>query len=1115
MKHKNVMKKAFVFVLLCSILLSLFPVSVMADIKKSEEIPQDAIYLSSPEDVLALAEKCRLDSWSQGKTVVLQQDIDMSETEFVGIPTFGGTFLGQGHNIKGINLTQDGSVIGLFRYLQETAVVEQLHVQGILEPEGSKSIIGGIAGSNAGTISDCSFTGIISGYEQIGGIAGVNKVGGSIINCTSNGMIYGSHFVGGVVGENQGVIRKCKNYAQMNTKSIQNSVSIEDITLDSLVNTENASTTTDVGGIVGINTGVVRACNNFASVGYQSMGYNIGGIAGSQNGYIVSCTNHGQVQGRKEVGGIVGHMEPNIVVDFDEDTLQQLSDEMDALVNRVDALEGSVDSASTDMDELLKDMENNVSAVEDSIEELGNATDDFSDSMEEVMEAVKAYAKAAKALLDEIERIADSKETVAIENKIEELETALDELEKSLNLEEVLTNYETVSSLMSELLDLIGVEDSNGFEDLSNSIDELQTIIEGIANAKNLEEVQKHLEKANEMLEKLQTALDKLSKNSTAIKAKVKELSTALDKLSESMNIEEVKANYKKVSTLLDELESMIDMNVSTNKPILEAKMDVWDKASKELDEVLEKDGLATDYDKVVAATNNLGDALGDLSEGGKEMIDKCEDLMSDIEDKVDALMAQMDRITAITGNVENDIQFTLEDISDEDTKEDTLGKVSKCMNYGAVSGDLNIGGIAGVMSEETDLDQEDDAEYYGDESLNITGRARVVIRECENYGTISGNKQYVGGVAGYMVIGAVLDSINMGSLDALYADYVGGIVGSSNSVIRRCSSKCILAGDAYVGGIAGLGNEVSDCLAFVEIKAYTENAGAILGGAKTLPHEDEEEYILENYYCVAGTDFGGIDGIAYKGAATSKSLKKFLKLKDIPAKMKTVELRFVAEGYDDVVITVKVGDSLTLDAIPVLQTDVESEYEWEVVTAVEYEELGMGEEPTVEYLSEDYLTNILFSQTYQASFDLKDTVIQSEEKVNNKLAQILAVGTFAKDTTISLTDALSEETMVNGKTVIENWQVSISNTGVSKLHYHIPENLPVETIRLYVKDASGNWSERDYVIEGSYLVFDFAEDESGFALEKNLMVYAWQVGLVIVVVVLLLVVICRRIKRR
>ena len=51
-----------------------------------------SIYLRTTEDLAELSRNCTLDSWSQGKTVYLEADIDLTGVDLSPIPTFGGTF---------------------------------------------------------------------------------------------------------------------------------------------------------------------------------------------------------------------------------------------------------------------------------------------------------------------------------------------------------------------------------------------------------------------------------------------------------------------------------------------------------------------------------------------------------------------------------------------------------------------------------------------------------------------------------------------------------------------------------------------------------------------------------------------------------------------------------------------------------------------------------------------------------------------------------------------------------------------------------------------------------------------------------------------------------------
>lgn len=324
--------------------------------------------ISSREEFLQFAEDCRLDSYSLGLTVTLEQNIDLEGISFKGIPTFGGTLEGKGHTISGLQIEEVGSYRGLFRYVQKDAVIRGLRVKGEVSPSGSRSVVGGLVGSNEGLIENCVFYGEVSGADYVGGIAGRNEVTGILENCRVEGEINGNHFVGGMAGENVGVIRDCTNKAQINTTVQQNQVELSDITIGTLTGTEAVNTVTDMGGIAGISSGVIRDCRNRGAVGYQHMGYNIGGIVGNQTGLVVDCKNDGRILGRKEVGGIVGQLEPSATLKYEEDTLQILDVQlatMDKLVDKTSSgIQSSSNKLSSQASVLQKQMQDAQAAID-------------------------------------------------------------------------------------------------------------------------------------------------------------------------------------------------------------------------------------------------------------------------------------------------------------------------------------------------------------------------------------------------------------------------------------------------------------------------------------------------------------------------------------------------------------------------------------------------------------------------------------------------------------------------------------------------------------------------------------------------------------------------------
>ena len=357
-------------------LLVSFALPVFAE--DAEPLPEEkpTVHITTVDELLQLAKDCSLDTYSTNRTVLLDADLDLVGQGFAGIPIFNGTFDGQGHTISNLNLVQDGSVVGFFRYLESDAVVQNLTLQGRAMPEGSRRTIGSVAGSNAGTVKNCSFVGVSSGVSMVGGIVGQNLSGGVVDGCTVTGSVYGAHFVGGIAGDNHGVIANCVNKASVNTKVEQNEIDISSLTLKDLIGTENVADITDIGGVAGSSAGVVKNCQNLGTVGYQHMGYNVGGIVGSQTGYVTACTNYGTVYARKEAGGIVGQMEPNSILEYEKDTLQILGEQLEELQTLVDHACDDANAAASDTSAQLNVLQSNVTNARAALERLLQTTAD-------------------------------------------------------------------------------------------------------------------------------------------------------------------------------------------------------------------------------------------------------------------------------------------------------------------------------------------------------------------------------------------------------------------------------------------------------------------------------------------------------------------------------------------------------------------------------------------------------------------------------------------------------------------------------------------------------------------------------------------------------------------
>ena len=365
-------------------------------------------YINGLEDLLKLADNCAVDTYSKDVTVILQTDIDLTGSEFSSIPTFGGVFEGGGHTISGLNLTANRSHTGFFRYIQPGAEVKELNLAGSVAPGGSAEYAGGLAGNNAGTIRDCSFNGTVEALTSTGGLVGANEETGVIENCRVYGTVTGQHYTGGIAGQNLGSIVRCVNSAAVNTTSQEINTDLSGLSITNLDSTtELINDYTDTGGIAGFSSGTLSACMNTGAVGYEHMGYNIGGIVGRQSGFVENCTNSGSVLGRKEVGGIVGQMEPYLSLDLSAASAENLSAELSKLHDLLDVALLNAGDSSTNITNRLNSVSGYMGSASDDLAYIAGETVDFVDntvaSLNDILSRIDYVSDSAPYILGDVE----------------------------------------------------------------------------------------------------------------------------------------------------------------------------------------------------------------------------------------------------------------------------------------------------------------------------------------------------------------------------------------------------------------------------------------------------------------------------------------------------------------------------------------------------------------------------------------------------------------------------------------------------------------------------------------------------------------------------------------
>ncbi|MCH5250183.1 MAG: hypothetical protein J1E98_09625 [Lachnospiraceae bacterium] len=396
------------------------------------ESEKEVIYISSAEELSDVSAKCNNDQWSSDKRIELTEDIALSGSDFEPFKIFAGTFNGNGHTISGFRHKGSGYADGFFRYITVTGIVQDLAITGIVESENEKDCTGGLCGINGGWILNCTFSGKVEGKSETGGLVGENESSGTINNCSVSGTVTGYDRAGGISGANYGAIRNCVNKAGINSDSSWLEEKdeaglewlLEDVTERKLVSG------TDIGGIAGYSKGIIANCNNAGVVGYEHNGYNIGGIAGRQSGRVSSCNNTGSVYGRKDVGGIVGQMEPYISVEEAE----SISEAVQRLHNLIDKF---LDDASATQDDVSADFDGLRSHADMALSDADSIAGQTTDFIDKNITAVNEVGSRIRYIMERLPYIIGD-----INNAIGKSKKVADDLQKVVDALKVLENAE-------------------------------------------------------------------------------------------------------------------------------------------------------------------------------------------------------------------------------------------------------------------------------------------------------------------------------------------------------------------------------------------------------------------------------------------------------------------------------------------------------------------------------------------------------------------------------------------------------------------------------------------------------------------------------------------------
>ena len=1082
----------------------------------------DTVYLRTAEDLTEFSQNCTLDSWSQGKAVYLEADIDLTGVDFTPIPTFGGTFEGQGHTISGLFLTGSGNVRGLFRYIQPTGAVRDLNVTGTISPSDRKNTLGGLVGENQGAITNCSFSGTVSGADSIGGIAGINEAQGQIINCTFSGSVTGEHYVGGIAGQNYGSIIQCENSGSINTTEVDAELNLDNLNQEQLNAAENVPVCTDIGGITGFSSGILQSCVNTGAVGYAHVGYNIGGIVGRQSGYLNGCANSGTILGRKDVGGIAGQLVPEVRLLYNEGQVGDLLDELDVLRELISQTGDDVRGASDELSERMQAISDRAGEAQEAMSDLMDSTTDWAneniDEINDLSARLSWLTDKTAPILDDTSDVLDLAEELAGQlndvldegraageigaDTAAEAEHAIQALRSSLR--QARASRDQLQSALDHLKQVLGRGEDTGpaveafFEAFSVFAEDCSGAAGAAAQAlRILWDARGPEGMTEEQREAWDSALAGVQSGLAQAASALPELGKALVRLADSLtHPEEFGAALEDVkgagSSLAAALRSLADAakegqdTIGSLRDLLEQGGNIGsalEKVGNTAEEILgQAAGICRDLADTVEELSEMptitiqpisseiqeqGDALGDIFSGLLDDGDALRESMSSstdiLLDDLDAINDQFGVITDLLRDIldgsDEEFEDRFEDVSDEAPETTDTGYLSDARNDGTVEGDINVAGIVGSMAIEYDFDPEDDLIQEGDRSLDFRYQTKAVVASCINTGEITGKQDYAGGIVGLMDLGRVGNCENYGAVSSSNGDYVGGIAGASWGSIRDSWSKCRLSGGDYVGGVAGLGATLVNCHTLVTIDEGSAYLGAVAGEV------DSDGTISGNTF--TSENLGALDGISYAGRAEPVDFDALCSTEGVPELFSQLELTFVAGGVTVAVVPFQYGEGV--ESLPEIPAKKGYSAAW----------------PDLDY------THLTASQTLEAVY----TPYTSALTDGGELPQILVDGSFSSRAEVSHTTEDVTWTDDRGRTHAgTSYTVTVEDPDLEQVSYTVHYRLPDSGKRyaLWVLGEDG-WNQAEHEIDGRYLLLTSRQEEITFCvLERPVNFLAW-----------------------
>lgn len=976
------------------------------------------------------------------------------------------------------------------------------------EIEGD-SKAGGIAGVNEaqGRIGNCVNEGTISSRKYTGGIAGENF--GSILKCVNRGRINtssketkmnledisienletdmseeesavkGNSDTGGIAGYSGGIIQSCQNYGPVGYQHMGY----------------------NTGGIAGRQGGYISGCTNHGQILGRK---DVGGIAGQSEPYIVLMYSSDSLQ---ELSTALNDMQTLVDgmlndIDYTADTISYRINSISAYASDArDSSKNLLDKTSDYLDDIKDFANDNINEINDfsaritdtfdrlvpvmeDLEDISNlfldVSDNLCDALEGLGNAVSIGDEAGSHLKDAAEHLKNAESS--IKSAVAKIKDAVSNVLDSA----VGGNEAEISAAMAEL--------KSGLEQLSAAYDDLKTALneikEAVSGTDDLPLGEEQKQDITEGLEQLAVSADKMGKaiygagsamtdliqnitwenikDSFGIIADItgdivsaagesaaalKDIGKAL-KSSEGLTVEVGKI----IEGLSDSLDSMDDISESMTSVLKRTEKIIRDLAERD---PIEFSTLDSDYhldtQDLHASLNGISDELVGLNEDIKSSSDTMTEDLRKINSQFNKIVRIM--IDALTPD---DEEKTLADIttdtSDIDIYSSTEVKLEGCVNMGKIEADINVGGIAGAMAIEYDLDPEDDISAVGNRSLNFRYETKAVALRCRNYGSVISKKNCAGGIVGRMDLGTAAECEGYGYVQSTNGDYVGGIAGYSDASVRDSFAKCVLSGGSFLGGITGRASVLENCHAIIDVEDFTGRTGAIAGEAEDVEKVKGNSFI--------DTGYAGIGGISYEGKAFPITYEQMEQIQGLPEDFTEFTIKFRANGSLIKTVPFTFGEDMTGLEFP------------EVPERDGY----YGLWPDID------LSHMTFSTVLEAEYKPWVTVLTSAETGENTEQPLaLAEGVFTDDDSITA-QYIQMDKLPSGAIVGDNTKViSVSiDSGTAEDITKIRLLKGTDEAANVWKLDDGKWRKADFEENGSYIITEMEGAESIYCIAPS-----------------------------